>query len=81
MRGVFDKNRLDLAYKRQLTHLNIALILGTLGLLSFIGTFIWNRDYLWEGLFFTTIILLISLFWYRKIDESLKTISNKIKNL
>jgi len=39
----FEKNRLDLAYQKQLHYLNGAIILSTIGVLSFIGNLIWNK--------------------------------------
>ena len=77
----FEKNRLDLAYKRQLHYLNAVLLLGTVGILSFIGTFIWKRELLFQGLIISVSILLIIYFWHHKIDNNLKGISNEIKDL
>lgn len=77
----FEKNRLDLAYQRQLSHLNAVLALGTIGLFTFAGTFIWNKLFISYGLLILTIISLICIFWYRKIDRSLQEISNQIKDL
>jgi len=81
MNNKFEKNKLDLAYQRQLCYLNIVLLLGTIGLLSFIGTFIWKRDFLFYGVVISISVTLISIFWHYKIDNNLKNISNEIKNL
>ena len=81
MKREFEKNRLDLAYQRQLTHLNAVLFLATTGLISFIGTFIWNKDYLVYGFLILIAIFLISIFWYIKINKTIKGISLEIKNL
>ncbi len=81
MQKEFEKNRLDLAYRRQLSYLNAVLLLATTGLLSFIGTFIWNKDFITYGFIILIIISLISIFWYKKINDTLKNISLEIKNL
>ena len=77
----FEKNRLDLAYRKQLTYLNAILTFVSIGIISFIGTFIWNKDYLIYGLFFVIIIFIIFYLFYLNIDKNLKAISNKIKEL
>ncbi|MBI2628720.1 hypothetical protein HYW74_01400 [Candidatus Pacearchaeota archaeon] len=77
----FEKNRLDLAYQRQLHYLNGIIALTTIGMISFLGTFIWNKDYLLVGLIIVTIFVIIAYYLHRKIDRNLKEISNKIKEL
>jgi len=81
MKKQFEKNRLDLAYERQLHYLNAVLLLATIGILSFISTFIWKRELLLHGFIISFLILIIVYFLHRKIDKSLKEISNKIRNL
>ena len=75
------KNRLDLAYKRQLTLLNATLLFGTTGLLSFISTFLWNRDYLIYGLLLSTVISVVSYVFFIKINKTLRNISDEIEKL
>jgi len=77
----FEKNRLDLAYKRQLAHLNAVLLLFTIGLLPFLGTFIWDKENFTIGFIIATIIFLIAIFWYKRINDTLKKISKQIKKL
>jgi len=81
MKKQFEKNRLDLAYKRQLNYLNIVLLLGTIGVLSFMSTFMWKRELLLQGSIISFSIIIIAYFWHKKINESLKRISNKISDL
>ncbi len=81
MKKELEKNRLDLAYQRQLNYLNIILLLGTIGILSFISTFIWKREVLLQGFVMSFLILIIVYFLHKKVDKSLKSISNKIGNL
>ena len=81
MKSKFEKNRLDLAYRKQLTYLNAIVLLATTGILYFIGTFIWNKDYLIYGFLLMIIIWVIAYFFFKKIDKNIKNISGKIKNL
>lgn len=81
MNKEFEKNRLDLAYQRQLYYLNGVIALGTIGAVTFLGTFIWNKDYLLIGLIIVTIFIIIAYYLHNKIDQNLKAISNKIKDL
>ena len=81
MNKALEKNRLDLAYQRQLYYLNGVIALATIGIISFLGTFIWNRDYLLTGFIIVTIFIIISYYSHNKIDNNLKDISNKIKEL
>ena len=75
MKSKFEKNRLDLAYRKQLTYLNAIVLLATTGILSFIGTFIWNKDYLIYGFLLMIIIWVIAYFFFKKIDKNIKNIS------
>ena len=76
-----EKNRLDLAYKKQLTYLNSVVLLATTGALSFVGTFIWNKDYLIYGFLLMIVIWVISYFFFKKIDRNIKNISEIIKKI
>ena len=76
-----EKNRLDLAYQRQLHYLNGVIALGTIGILTFLSTFIWNKEKLSIGFLILIILILISYFWHNNIDRNIKEISNKIKYL
>lgn len=76
-----EKNRLDLAYRKQLQILNITLLLGTISLISLISSFIWFPERWVIGSALTIVIGILAINWYKKIDKTLKNISNKIKNL
>ena len=56
-----EKNILDLAYRKQLNYLNAVLAVGTIGLLSFIGSFIWKKESLMLGFILTIVIRLYSV--------------------
>ena len=81
MNKSLEKNRLDLAYRRQLHYLNAILLLATAGVLSFIGTFIWQKELFLQGIMLTIFIFLVVYFLHKKIDKNLELISCKIKDL
>ena len=81
MRKEFEKNRLDLAYQKQLHYLNGVIAIATIGILSFLGTFIWNKDYLLTGFIIVILLMIISYYLHKKIDKNLKEISNQIRDL
>lgn len=76
-----EKNTLDLAYKRNLQLLNILLISGIGAVFAFLGSLILNPE---KFTYYVYIIILVGLFiyiTYKRIDENLKKISRKIRNL
>ncbi len=76
-----EKNRLDLAYHRQLQILNGVIILGTTGLISFIGTFVWKPELILQGMLLTAFIAFISLMVYFNVDNRLRSISEELGQL
>lgn len=81
MNAQVEKNRLDLAYRRQLSYLNALLLLATIGMLSFISTFIWKKEFLLQGTFISICIFLIVYFWHKRVDKIMWKISDKIRIL
>ena len=74
-----EKNRLDLAYKKQLCLLNFVLIIGAGSIVSlFIGIII-NPGKLFNYSVAFTIMGFFVYIWYSKIDNNLKEISQRIK--
>lgn len=78
---VIEKNRLDLAYKRNLQLSNTVLLIGIGTFVAYLAAFILNQDKLFEYTFLLVIVGIITYFLYNKIDDKLKEISNKIKNI
>ena len=76
-----EKNRLDLAYRRQLIYLNAVVLLGTTGFLAFLAPFVLNRQNLLYGFIVSIVILVIVVAWHKKVDKSLREISNSIRKL
>ena len=80
-----EKNRLDLAYQRQLQLLNFVLIVGVGSIISLIIGIILNPEKLlkgkiYYGVGFIMIVIIIYSIYYN-INKNLKGISNKIKAL
>jgi len=77
----FKKNKLDLEYQKHIQILNGLIIFGTTGLLSFIGTFIWNKELLLQGATIATIIIVISFCGLYIIHKKLRYIEREIEKL
>ena len=76
-----EKNRLDLAYQRQLCFLSFVLTIGIGSVISLTIGVIFNPDNWFKyAILFVVISGLVYTFYY-KIDEKLKEISLKIKKL
>ena len=76
-----QKNILDLNYHRQTQLLNAVVILGTTGLLSFLGTFIWKRDLLLQGTLIAAVIVAVCLLAYRTVNATMKNILREMEKL
>ncbi|MBS3071758.1 hypothetical protein J4408_02100 [Candidatus Pacearchaeota archaeon] len=76
-----DKNVLDLKYKFGLEKARIALSLLTIGILAFLGTFIWYVQRIILGVAISIIIILISIIYYTRIKKDMNNILVDIKNL
>ncbi|OGJ22081.1 hypothetical protein A3K73_06555 [Candidatus Pacearchaeota archaeon RBG_13_36_9] len=76
-----EKNRLDLAYRRNLQLLNIFLISGLGAVFAYIGALILNLE---KVLPYTIIMILVgtvTYIFYKRIDRNLKEISERIEKL
>lgn len=76
-----EKNILDLKYQFQMQKIHASLTMLTLGILSFIGTFIWYSNRLAFGISIALIIIMISIFSYRKAKKKLISIVKDIRKL
>jgi len=80
-----EKNRLDLSYQRQLQLINFILIGGAGGVISLIIGLVLNPEKLvkysiYYGISFIIIAIILYVV-YIKLNENLKNISDKLKNL
>lgn len=80
-KSYLEKNVLDLSYKRNLQLLNIFLISGIGVIFASIVALILNPEKLFAYVFSIIIIGVITYIIYAYIDERLKIISEKIKNI
>lgn len=75
------KNKLDLEYHSENQKANAFLAFITSGILSFISTFIWFKDYFLIGFAIASIIMVVGILFYKKTLKRMKGILNKIENL
>ena len=75
------KNSLDLKYQFQIQKINASLTMMTIGVLAFIGSFIWYLNRLMFGIAIALIIILISLIFYNNTKKEIKRITDEIENL
>jgi len=61
--------------------INAILIMGSVGIISFIGTFIWYKERLFFGLFISLIIIAVSFLFYSRTKRRMKKILQEIENL
>lgn len=76
-----EKNRLDLSYKRNLQLMNIVLLIGGGALVAYFAGVVLNSKQIYEYSLLFAIVSALMYIGYKKIDEKLKTISKKIKEL
>ncbi len=75
------KNILDLKCKFEMQKIAAALTLMTVGILGFIGTFIWYQERLFFGIGLSSLILIYSYIYYKKFETKLKGIWSDIDQL
>lgn len=76
-----EKNILDLKYQFQMQKIQSSLTVLTIGILAFLGTFIWYSERLSFGIAIAIIVILVSLMQYRKTKKQLKSIVKDIRKL
>lgn len=76
-----EKNRLDLAYNRNLQIMNVVLIVGAGSFIVYLAGLILNGEKVLEYSVILAILGIITFILYNKIDDNLKFISYKIKDL
>ena len=76
-----QKNVLDLRYQFESQKINAILIICSVGILAFIGTFIWYRERLYFGIAISIIVILVSIFFYAKTKRKMGKILEDIENL
>jgi len=79
--NIIKKNRLDLAYQRQLCFLDFILTIGVGSMISLLLGIILNPDNWFKYSIIFIVISSLAYIGYFKIDENLKKISQKIKEI
>jgi len=75
------KNILDLKYQLEIQKIHASLTMLTLGVLAFIGTFIWYLERVIFGIAISLIVILLSLIFYAKTKKEINKIIQDIKKL
>lgn len=76
-----EKNRLDLAYKRNLQLLNVVLIIGLGSFVAYFIGLILNPDKLIQYILIISVLAIVTYIFYYKIDKNLRNISKEIRKL
>ncbi|MBI2632545.1 hypothetical protein HYW75_06065 [Candidatus Pacearchaeota archaeon] len=76
-----EKNRLDLAYQRNLQLLNTLLIMGFGSIITYLVALILDTSKSFQYTIILVIISSISILLYRRINNHLKKISDEIGKL
>jgi exosortase/archaeosortase len=76
-----EKNRLDLSYKRNLQLLNATLLVGAGSFITYLAGLILNQNKGFEYTLILSIIIILTYIIYQKINNRLKEISARIKDL
>ena len=75
------KNILDLKYHFESQKINAILIICSVGILAFIGTFIWYRERLFFGISISVTIIVISTILYKKTRRNMEKILREVERL
>ncbi|MEK6848696.1 MAG: hypothetical protein AABX65_03630 [Nanoarchaeota archaeon] len=76
-----EKNILDLDYKRNLQLLNIVLITGLGIIFTYIGALIVSLEKYISYSLLLVVVISVTIYLYKRIDENLKEISENIQKL
>ena len=76
-----EKNIIDLKYHFEGQKINAIFIISTVGILAFIGTFIWYKERLLFGLSISLMVVLISFRIYFKTKKRMQSLLDDMRNL
>ena len=80
-KNVLETNILDLKHQFQIEKIKVSLTLMTVGVLGFIGTFIWYVNRIIFGITISLILVLIALFIYSNAKGKINEIILDIEKL
>ncbi len=75
------KNTLDLRYHFESQKINAVLVVCSVGILTFIGTFIWYRERLFFGIWLSLIVIITSIFLYSKTKRRMNRLLEDIEHI
>ncbi len=75
------KNSLDLSYKRHLQILSAILLIGAGSFITYLAALILNPEKIIQYTIILAVIAAVTYLMYIKTDQTLREISQKIKNL
>ncbi len=81
VKPIIKKNVLDLSYKRNLQLLNAVLIIGAGSFITFLAGVFLSPEKTYSYSVLLVIIGVITFVFYKRVDNNLKDISNKIRDL
>jgi hypothetical protein len=76
-----EKNRLDLSYRRYLQMLNVVMLVGGGSIVAYFAGLILNIDKALQYSLILGAIVVVTYILYNKVDDNLKEVSDKIKEL
>ena len=76
-----ERDILHLKYQFQIEKVRASLTILTIGVLSFLGTFIWHLDRLAFGIAISAIIIIISIIFYKESKSQLQSIVKDLRKL
>lgn len=80
-RKQIKKNVLDLRYNFESQKINAIILIGSIGILAFLGTFIWYGERLFLGLGISIFVIAISIVSYIIIKKRMDKILDDVRNL
>jgi hypothetical protein len=75
----YRKNILDLRYQEQLQKLNAILVFISVGILGFVGSFVWQYESLAAGLLISIIVMVLGFILYRRTKDRMEGILSEIE--
>jgi len=75
----FRKNVLDLRYQEQLQKLNAVLVFISVGILGFVGSFVWQYESLAAGVLISIIVMSLGFILYRRTKHRMDGILSEIE--
>ncbi len=76
-----QKNILDLRYQTESQKISAIFVICTVGILAFLGTFIWYQERIYFGLGISLAVIIMGILFYLIIKKRMNQILRDIANL